>query len=389
MPSPSRRDLLKAAPLAAVPWFAGLPAGQGAEPPVASPTFPGLVVRMQEPRNLEFPISALKESITPTEQFFVRSHFAVPKIDRATWKLKIEGDVENPLELSYDDILKLKSVTKPITLECAGNGRVFLTPAARGLQWGFGGVSNGNWTGVEIATVLDKAGVKAGATEVIFVGTDRGAITADPASPGPINFDRSIPLEKVLKPDCFLAYQLNGDDLPPAHGFPLRGIIGGWYGMASIKWLARIIVTSKPHAGFWQTMDYSYFKRRDGGLPTLVPVTAIEPKAVIAQPTLGEVVPFGKPYRIHGAAWAGEKRVREVDISADGGKTWERARCPEQKSPLAWTLWDYEWTPMARGPISLLVRCTDASGNRQPAERDSDRRSSMINHLVPVEVLVK
>jgi len=386
MSTPTRRDLLKAAPFAAVPWFAGLPAVRGADDP--APAFPGRIVRMQEPRNLEFPMSELKGSITPTEQFFVRSHFAVPKIDRATWKLKIEGDVEKPLELSYDDILKLKSVTKPITLECAGNGRVFLTPAARGLQWGFGGVSTGSWTGVEIATVLDKAGVKAGATEVIFVGADRGVI-ADPASPGPIAFDRTIPLEKVLKPECLLALQLNGEDLPPSHGFPLRGIIGGWYGMASIKWLSRIIVTSKPYAGFWQTMDYSYFKRRDGGLPQLTAVTAIEPKAVIAQPALSEAIPVGKAYRVHGAAWAGEKKVGKVEFSADGGKTWDAVKSKEQPSSLAWTLWDHSWTPAARGSASLLVRCTDEAGNRQPDQRDGDRRSYMINHLVPVEVLVK
>jgi len=383
MASPTRRDLFTAAPLAVVPWLSGQSVGQGAEPP----SFPGLVVRMQEPRNLEFPISALNESTTPSEQFFVRSHFAVPKIDRATWKLKIEGHVEKPLELSFDDIVKLKSVTKPITLECAGNGRVFLTPAVRGLQWGFGGVSTGDWTGVEISTVLEKAGVKPGAAEVIFVGADQGAINSDPASPGPIPFDRSIPLDKVLKPECLLAYKLNGEDLPTSHGYPLRSIIGGWYGMASVKWLSKIIVVNKPYQGFWQSLDYSYFERRDG-LPSLVPVTAMDPKAVIAKPSLAEVVPVGKAYRIHGAAWAGEQRVREVEISFDAGKTWERTRCPEQKSPLAWIFWEYSWTPTARGPVSILVRCTDAKGSRQSDKRDPDRRSYRINHLIPVEVTV-
>ncbi len=391
MAAPTRRDLLKTAPLAAVPWLAGMSAGQGAEPTPAPPAsaFPGLVVRMQEPRNLEFPITSLQDVITPTEQFYVRSHFAVPKIDVATWKLKIEGLVEKPLELSYDDILKMKSVTKSITLECAGNGRVFLVPAAKGLQWGFGGVSTGNWTGVEIATVLEMAGVKPGASEVIFVGADQGAITSDPPSPGPIPYDRGIPLDKVLKPECLLAYKLNGEDLPPAHGYPLRGVVGGWYGMASIKWLTRIIVTDKPHQGFWQTLDYSYFERRDGGLPHLVPVTALDPKAVIAKPSLNEVVPVGKAYTLHGAAWAGENKVGQVEVSTDGGKTWGRAKLAEQASSLTWTFWEHSWTPAVRGPASLVVRCSDAKGNRQPDKRDPDRRTSRINHLVPVEVLVK
>lgn len=386
MPNPSRRDLLKTAPLIAVPWLAGIPAGQGAETPSAF--FPGRIVRMQEPKNLEFPVAALDAPITPIEQFYIRSHFAVPKLDVKTWKLKVEGLVQTPLELTYDDILKLKSVTKPITLECAGNGRVFLTPAARGLQWGFGGVSTGNWTGVEIATLLDKAGVKPGASEVIFVGADQGAITADPQSPGPIAFDRGIPLEKVLKPECLLAYQLNGEDLPPSHGYPLRALIGGWYGMASIKWLSRIIVTDRPYQGFWQTLDYNYFERRHG-LPSSVPVTAMDPKAIIAKPSLGEVVPVGKVCKIHGAAWAGERKVGAVEFSADGGKTWEKTTVEQQTSPLAWAFWSYAWTPAVRGPASLLVRCTDAAGNRQPDARDPDRRSYRINHLVPVDVLVK
>ena len=384
--SPSRRELLKAAPLVAVPWLAGLPAGQGAETPSAA--FPGRIVRMQEPKNLESPLAALEVPITPIEQFYVRSHFAVPKLDVKTWKLKVEGLVETPLELTYEDILKLKSVTKPITLECAGNGRVFLTPAARGLQWGFGGVSTGNWTGVEIAAILDKAGVKPGASEVIFVGADQGAVTADPQSPGPIAFDRGIPFAKILKPECLLAYQLNGEALPPSHGYPLRALIGGWYGMSSIKWLTRIIVTDKPYQGFWQTLDYSYFERRHG-LPSSVPVTSMDPKAIIAQPSLGEVVPVGKAYKIRGAAWAGERKVGTVELSVDGGKTWEQTAVEKQESPLAWAFWSYAWTPAVRGPASLLVRCTDAAGNRQPDARDPDRRSYRINHLVPVDVLVK
>ena len=232
-------------------------------------------------------------------------------------------------------------------------------------------------------------GVQTCALPIFFVGADQGNITADPSSPGPIHYDRSIPLEKVLKSDCLFAYKLNGEDLPASHGYPLRGVIGGWFGMASVKWLTRIIVINKPHHGFWQTLDYSYFERRDGGMPSLVPVAAIDPKAVIAKPSLSEVVPVGQPYRIHGAAWAGEQKVGQVEVSVDGGKSWERAKLQEQPSPLAWAFWEYSWTPAARGPAFVVVRCTDEKGNRQPDKRDPDRRSYKINHLVPVEVLVK
>src|SRR5262249_33068744 len=195
-------------------------------------------------------------------------------------------------------------VTTPLTLECAGNGRVFLTPQARGLQWGHGAVGNADWTGVPLAALLDRAKPKPGAVDVVLVGADTGTV-ADPATPGPIHFDRSLPLAKAMKPEVMVAYQMNGEDLTPGHGFPVRAVVGGWYGMASVKWLTRVVVIDRPHAGFWQTLEYSYFDRRNG-LPVVTPVGAVQPKAAIARPGLNEVVPAGKPYTVFGAAWAGE-----------------------------------------------------------------------------------
>jgi DMSO/TMAO reductase YedYZ molybdopterin-dependent catalytic subunit len=309
----SRRDVLKAAP-AALP-FLTLPV-RADEPPA----FPGSTVRMHSPQNLEYPFSELKSWITPNEQFFVRSHFAAPKIDPKTHTIAVEGAVENKLTLTTDDLRKLQQVTMPLTLECAGNGRVFLAPQAPGLQWGFGGVSNAEWTGVPLAAVLEKAGVKAGAVEVVLVGADQGVV-ANPPSPGSISFARSVPLEKARKPEVLLAHQMNGEDLPPSHGAPVRAVVGGWYGMASVKWLAKIIVVERPYRGFWQTLDYSYFERRDG-FPDLLPVTRIEPKALIARPALNSILVAGKPVTIAGAAWAGESAVAKVEVSTDGGESW-------------------------------------------------------------------
>jgi len=380
----TRRDLLRAAPLAAAPFLFG--AARAEEPP----PFPGMIVRMRTPENLEFPFSELKSINTPNEQFFVRSHFAVPKIDAKTWKLSVEGAVERPLEFTLEDLKKLPPVTMPITLECAGNGRVFLVPQARGLQWGLGAVGTAEWTGIPLSTLLEKAGVRADAVEVILVGADSGAITSDPASPGVIPFDRSIPLAKAKKPEVMLAYQMNGEELSPSHGYPLRAVVGGWFGMAAVKWLRKIIVTEKPYAGFWQTYDYAYFERRDGGLPQLTPVTRMLPKAAIARPTFGEVVPAGKPYTIHGAAWAGESALAKVEISSDGGKSWLPAKLTGAEKPFCWRTWEFPWqVPAGKGPIKLVARATDAAGATQPDQRDTDRRSYMINHLVPVEVLVR
>jgi DMSO/TMAO reductase YedYZ molybdopterin-dependent catalytic subunit len=374
----SRRAALQAA-------AGGLVAGG-----VAAGQRPGLTVRQNEPRNLESPFAELDAFVTPTDQFYVRSHFAVPAVDPGTYRLTVEGAVENPLTLSLADLKAMPAVTVPLTLECAGNGRVFLQPAARGLQWQFGGVSTAEWTGVPLSAILEKAKAKPSAVEVILVGADRGAITADPASPGAIPYDRSIPIAKARKPEVLLAHGMNGEPLPASHGAPVRAVIGGWYGMASVKWLTRIVVTDRPYDGFWQTFDYSYFERRDGGLPTLKPVAAVEPKAQIARPAFGEVVPAGRKYEVRGFAWAGERAVAKVEVSTDGGRTWGGAALLGEDKPFCWRRWGFVWdVPAAAGPVQLLARCTDAAGKGQPEKRDADRRTYMINHLVPVEVTVR
>ena len=378
-----RREWLKMASVAAVPLAARRVVAQGV--PAA---FPGMTVRMTEPRNVEFPFAELKGFQTPTEQFYVRSHFALPKIDTANFKLTVEGEVENRLTLTLEELAKLGEVTMPLTLECAGNGRVALVPQPRGLQWGLGAIGTAEWAGVPLAAVLERAKVKPGAVDVVLVGADSGAVAGDAPSPGVIAYDRGIPLAKALKPESILATKMNGDSLTASHGAPLRAVVGGWYGMASVKWLTRIVVTPRRHDGFWQTIDYSVFERR-AGLPTLVPVTAMQPKASIARPAFGEVVAVNRPATVTGAAWAGEEAVERVEVSVDGGATWAAARFTSDAKPMCWRLWEYPWTPGTRGPAKLVARATAAGGATQPAARDPDRRTYMINHLVPVEVLVK
>jgi hypothetical protein len=190
---------------------------------------------------------------------------------------------------------------------------VHLSPPVPGSQWGQGAVGNAEWTGVTLASILDRAGLKESAVDVILEGADLGQVNLDPKSPGPIHFARSLPIDKAKKDEVLLAYKMNGETLTPSHGFPLRVVVGGWYGMASVKWLKRIIVSETPYGGFWQTLDYSYFERRDG-LPTLKPVTAMQPKAILAKPSLHEVISASKPYRFFGAAWAGEQAIAKVEV---------------------------------------------------------------------------
>lgn len=383
----SRRDLLRAAPVAASLPLASRLAAALQPDPKSDPRFPGMIVRMEQPRNLETPLSALNSDVVPNEHFFVRSHFAVPAVDPKGFRLTIEGHVGEKLELTLDDLKKMGPVSKSVTLECAGNGRVFLVPQARGLQWGNGAVGNAAWTGVPLGAVLDRAKVKAGAVDVVLVGADSGSI-ADPATPGTIHFDRGIPLAKAKADETLLAWEMNKEPLPAAHGGPLRAVVGGWYGMASVKWLTRVVVTDKPHNGFWQTFDYSRWDRT-GASPQLVPVTAIQPKAVITSPAPEAVVNAGGEHDITGMAWAGENAVAKVEVSTDGGKTWAAAALPKAAG-LSWSRWEFTWAvPKAPGVAKLLARCTDDKGNTQPDKRDPDRRTYMINHLVPTDVTVR
>jgi DMSO/TMAO reductase YedYZ molybdopterin-dependent catalytic subunit len=382
----TRRDLLQLAPLAATPLLTARLSGTS--PRHTDTPFPGMIVRMEQPRNLETPLSALNDHL-PNDHFFVRSHFAVPKLDAKNFKVVVEGHVANRLEFSIAELKKLPTLTKTITLECAGNGRVFLTPQARGLQWGHGAVGTARWTGVPLAAVLERARLRPGATDVVLVGADAGAITTDPSSPGAINFDRSIPLAKALREETLLVWEMNGEPLPDSHGAPLRAIVGGWYGMASVKWLTRIVVSDKAHAGFWQTMDYSVWERHDGSLPQLAPVAAMQPKAVIVSPTLDDVLKPASDCLIYGMAWAGERAVARVELSTDGGKSWNDAEV-DAKAPLVWSAWRYKWqAPPQPGTVKLVARCTDTSGRTQPETRNSDLRSYLINHLIPLEVLIK
>lgn len=352
--------------------------------------FPGMITRMAEPENLEFPFASLNSFITPNEHFFVRSHFAVPKIEVKSWKLTVEGAVGNKLELGYDDLLKMESKSLTATLECAGNGRVYLTPAVPGLQWGQGAVGNAEWSGVPLAAILEKARVKDSAVELVLEGTDKGQVNSDPKSPGPIHFARSIPIKKATDGSVILAHQMNNATLPASHGYPVRAVVGGWYGVASVKWLSRIIVIEKPYKGFWQTLDYSYWERKDG-LPHLLPATTMEVKSSIARPTLNEVIPAGKVYRIFGAAWAGESSIAKVEVSTDGGTSWTAAKIVDNPTkPLTWCLWESTWqVPAKAGAYRLMARATDRDKRTQPTERDPDRRSYMISHIVPVDVLVR
>lgn len=347
-----------------------------------------MIIREKEPANLEMPFGLLDGWTTPNEQFYIRSHFPVPEVELKSWRLKIEGAVAQPLEFSYDELCALPAQTFPATLECAGNSRVFLVPKVKGTQWELGAVGNAQWTGVSLGELLRKAGVADGAVDVILEGADCGQISEAPKPAGKIHYARSIPLGKAID-GVLLATEMNGEPLAPSHGFPLRAIVPGWYGMAAVKWLQRIVVIEHPYNGYFQTVDYAFWQRDSAGV-ALVPITRMQVKAVIARPGINEVVPAGTPYEVAGAAWTSDGEVVRVELSTDGGNSWREASLGEEQAPNSWRLWKWTWdVPRTPGPCTLLARASDSSGRRQPMERDLDRGSYEINHCLPIAVEIR
>lgn len=378
LPAMSRRLFLasSAAPILAGRGLAQMPAAA-----------PALIVRQQEPMNLEFPFASLDSFVVPTERFYVRNHFPMPRIEPANWTLEIGGAVDRPFRLTLAELARMATRTAMVTLECAGNNRVNLVPRESGVLWSSGAVGNAEWSGVPLAAILERAGVRNAAIDVVLEGADEGTV-AEPRSPGPIKFARSIPIGKARQADVLIALRMNGRDLTPEHGFPARAIVPGWYGMSSVKWLTKITVLDRPFQGFYQTLDYSYWDR-SSGLPSMRPIEEMEVKASIARPAGFEAITAGRPYRIHGAAWTGEAQVTQVEVSVDGGAAWTPARLLGDAVPHAWRLWEYQWAAPPAGRHTLMARATDSRGRTQPMRRDPDRRNYMISHVLPVVVEVR
>src|SRR5256885_2548764 len=206
----------------------------------------GLIIRQKEPKNLEAPFDRIDSYLTPTELFYIRSHFPTPRLDRASYQLRIDGAVSHPLSLSYEDLRNMPSETRVATLECAGNSRVFLVPQVQGAQWELGAVSNAEWTGVPLRALLERAGLAEDACEIVLEGADRGTPKEEPVPPVPISYTWGLPRAKALRPEVLIAYQMNGRDLPRDHGFPRRAIVPGHYGRASVKWVTCIHAVRAP-----------------------------------------------------------------------------------------------------------------------------------------------
>jgi DMSO/TMAO reductase YedYZ molybdopterin-dependent catalytic subunit len=326
--------------------------------------------------------------LTPTELLYIRSHFPAPKLEPASYQLRIDGAVRNPLSLSYRQLRDMPSETRVATLECAGNSRVFLVPQVAGAQWELGAVGDAEWTGVPLGTLLERAGLEEAACEIVLEGADRGTPTEQPVLPGPVSYARSLPRDKAIRREVLIAYQMNGRDLAPDHGYPVRAVVPGHYGMASVKWLTRVQAVREPFRGYWRTSDYGYWDYLDGK-PVRRALGEMKLKSEIARPRVYETLAPNQVYTVFGAAWAGETEVTGVAVSTDGGKTWAEAEFLDPARRHAWRRWRYDWlTPKEPGPRTLMARARGADGGVQPDGHDPNYGTYVINHPLPIEVFV-
>lgn len=322
-------------------------------------------------RSFAAPPVALQQHIVPNELFFVRNHWkGTPGLDPETYRLVVDGEVEHPLHLNFQEILDMPRKVLQVTFECCGNGPV---PSYWDKQirlntvekvTGHGIMGNAEWAGVPLAMVLERAGVKASAKEVVFTGADHGPDEVA-GTPQEVAYERALPLAKALHPDTLLAYEMNGEPLPALHGFPLRLLVPGWYGMTSIKWLAGIRVIDHVFKGFYQTDRYMV-QNGPGAKEFYTYLTEMKVKSIVTNPVPGEVVPLG-PYRVAGAAWSGEKEIVRVEVSTDGGKTWQQAQLTP-RIDYSWYRWEYLWNPPAAGNYTLMSRAMNNKGETQPVE---------------------
>jgi DMSO/TMAO reductase YedYZ molybdopterin-dependent catalytic subunit len=370
--STSRRNFLKqisgaALAVSAAPsrlsWTTAAQSGSLDVPGLDIPGEDGMIVRSFRFVDLETPVEYFNTWLTPVPRFFVRNHMHEPsELNPADWRLRVGGEVEKPLTLTLSELSKLETHSVVNTIECAGNGRSLYRPQVPGIQWDKGAVGTARFSGPRLGDVLERAAVKSNGKHLMFRGLDEVPGKVPP-------FIRSIPIEKALDSDTLIATHMNGSPLTKHHGFPARALVPGWIGAASCKWLAEIKILEAEFVGNFMSPGYRFpnqpVKPGDAVKPEDThPLTALNVKSVISGPLDGASLKAGK-VRIYGAAWAGEADIAKVEVSTDGGTSWNPATLGHDQSHYAWRLWTYEWKAKG-GDYYILSRATDTRGRTQP-----------------------
>jgi DMSO/TMAO reductase YedYZ molybdopterin-dependent catalytic subunit/rhodanese-related sulfurtransferase/glyoxylase-like metal-dependent hydrolase (beta-lactamase superfamily II) len=345
---------------------------------------PGLVVHREEPLNCETSLAALIGGVVmPSAHFYVRNHFTTPVLDPELYELTVTGMVDRPLCLRLRDLRNMPSQSLVATLECAGNGRVHFDPPVAGEQWHFGAASTAEWTGVPLVEILDRAGLTAGAHDVVFRGADAGLVDGATA---PVRFERALSVDDARDSGALVAYAMNGEALPLQHGRPVRLIVPGWYSVASVKWLTEIEVVDHPFQAFFQTKRYSYEWERDGGV-VREPVRLQRVRSLIAQPTDGASVTAGEMV-VRGVAWSGAAPIERVDVSIGGGP-WQPARLIGERRRHSWQWWELLTHCDVRGPSTVRARATDLAGRTQPEQPEWNRLGYGGNAIQTISIVVE
>jgi DMSO/TMAO reductase YedYZ molybdopterin-dependent catalytic subunit len=330
------------------------------------------------------PLEALRYDVTPVGLHYLLIHFDIPAIDAESYALTVAGHVRKPLRLTLDDIKARPAKTLAVTMECAGNGRARLSPRPLSQPWLGEAVGNAEWTGTPLASILEESGLRAGAVEVVFTGSDRG-VQRD------IDqwYERSLSVADASRPEVLLAYAINSDALPPQHGFPLRLLVPGWYGMTSVKWLRSITVLDRPFTGYQQATAYHFRRTSD---EQGEPVRRLLPRALMIPPGVPDYMSrtrFVEPAAqlLEGRAWSGRAPVEKVEVSADGGTSWSEASLEPAASLFGWRRWTFGWDATQPGEHELWVRATDADGNTQPVDQSWNAEGVQNNAVQRVRIV--
>ena len=313
----------------------------------------------QQPFNAETPMAVLGFDLTPTDLFYVRNHFDVPSLDNEQFSLNVNGAVESPSELSIEQLKKFPKRDLLVVMECAGNGRASMNPVIKGTPWNLGAISQAIFRGTSLGNILETADYLTNAIEVRFTGSDQGVIRTGEVE----RYARSLPIEVALHPDTLLAWEMNGDPLADQHGFPLRLVVPGWYGMASVKWLEEITVLTEPFEGFFQTKEYVYLGEK--GIADNTPVTSMQVRSLILEPEDHLEISMDT-IQVSGIAWTGSGAITKVELSFDQGRQWIETIIDQPSSSYGIARWTHLWRPKDPGQYTIAALAYDSKGNVQP-----------------------
>lgn len=343
-----------------------------------------LLTRSLIPENQEMPIYFVRKWVTPRKYFYSRNHFPYPLLSKEAYRLEIGGLVDQPFIFSYEKLKTMPYSEMLVTLECSGNKRSKFIPKVFGEQWEDGAINQGLWKGVPLSYLLNITGINPLAKEIVFEGFDNGVRTDTDQLH---YYRRSLPIDVAMNSPVLVAYEYNREPIPYKHGFPLRLIVHGWYGMASVKWLKRITVIDHEFKGPFQAIDYVYYPEKESDVG--YPVTEINVNSTIQYP-LDLMILNAGIHQIEGIAYTGKGNITKVSISTDSGETWKVATLQTNPDePYSWTAWTYQWDVKVKGEYTILCRAEDSHGRAQPSEPFWNKKGYGYNAVSKVKVKVE